>query len=255
MKTSVNLYFNAHFDTAEKLKTIRQLGYDAFYTGIYDSNETLSWQEQIRLGSELGLELTMIHCQYDEEHLNDFWLPGASGDAVCAEYIRQIEACGAYTPNFVVHLHTENPPSPSAVGLTRLQKMLAVCEKYGVNLCVENLYSAVEIPYIFTHLQHPFLKICYDSGHQNWLTPTFEILKTYHQYVAVLHLHQNDGTADQHQILSVGSAVFQKLVHDLPLLNDNVMLAAEIKISTGTCEQILTDNLHALQSLAHAVQA
>ncbi len=249
MKKSVNLYFNRNFDTAEKLRTIKRLGYEAFFTGIYDGNENLPWREQIKLARELGLELTMIHCQYNEPQLNDFWLAGAGGDAVCDDYIRQIQACGALTKNFVVHLHGENPPAPNAVGFARLRKMLAACEPFGVNLCVENLYSAVEIPQIFAHIQHPLLKICYDSGHRNWLTPAFELVKDYHQFITVLHLHQNDGTDDQHQILTPDNPVFQRLVREIPLLNSDVMLAAEIKIADGTCEQILRDNLVALNRL------
>lgn len=252
MKKSVNLYFNAHFDTAEKLRTIQQLGYEAFFTGIYDGNENLPWREQIKLARELGLELTMVHCQYDESQLNQFWLPGAAGDVVADDYIRQIGDCGGLTKNFVVHLHAENPPSPSAVGFARLRRMLAACEPFGVNLCVENLYSEIEIPVIFAHIKHPLLKICYDSGHRNCFTPDFELVKDYHQYITCLHLHQNDGTGDQHQILTPDNAVFQRLVREVPLLNPDVMLASEIKIPNGTCEQILRDNLNALQHLDDA---
>lgn len=254
MKKAVNLYFNANFDTAEKLRTMRRLGYDAFFTGIYDSNETLPWRDQIALGRELGLELTMVHCQYKPSRLNSFWLPGAEGDAVCDDYIRQIQACGGLTQNFVVHLHDANPPAPSVIGLERLHRMLAACEPFGMNLCVENLFSTEEITYIFAHVEHPLLKICYDSGHRHCLTPDFDVVKGYHQYITVLHLHENDGTADQHQILTPDSPVFQTLVREIPLLNPDITLAAEIKITHGTCEQILADNLQALQSLELAVR-
>ena len=249
MKKSVNLYFNSHFDTATKLRTIKDLGYDAFFTGIYDGNENLTWREQIDLGRELGLEITMLHCAYRPEKLRDFWLPGPAGDAICEDYIRQINACGGLTKNFVVHLHDMDPPEPSVIGLVRLQRLLSACEPFGMNLCVENLFSTVEIPYIFTHLVHPLLKICYDSGHRHWLTPGFDLVAEYHQFITVLHLHQNDGTADQHQILTPGSPVWQNLVLEIPLLNPDVTLAAEIKIPVGGCEQILRDNLTALTAL------
>lgn len=249
MKKSVNLYFNLKFDTAAKLRTIRQLGYTAFYTGIYDDNETLPWREQIALGRELGLELTMIHCRYGTIPLNSFWLPGADGDALCDEYIRQIQACGALTPNFVVHLHAENPPAPSAIGFARLRKMLQACEPFGVNLCVENLYSMLEIPAIFAEIKHPLLKICYDSGHRNCFTPDFDVVQDFHQFISVLHLHQNDGTGDQHRILTTDSPVFARLTREVRLLSPDVMLAAEIRAATGTCEAILRDNLQALNHL------
>ena len=254
MQKSVNLYFNPNFDTAEKLRTMQRLGYDAFFTGIYDGNENLTWRAQIDLARELGLELTMMHCRYgDTDYVNSFWLPGTMGDELCDDYIQQIQACGGLTSNFVVHLHDANPPEPSVIGLVRLQKMLKACEPFGMNLCVENLYSATEIPYIFSHVEHPLLKICYDSGHRHWLTPDFDLVQRFHQFITVLHLHQNDGTADQHQILTPGSPVFERLVREIPLLNLETTLAAEIKVSTGPCEQILADNLQALNRLEAAV--
>lgn len=46
MKKSVNLYFNYDIDTKEKIDKIKELGYDEFYTGMYDAKETMSWKEQ-----------------------------------------------------------------------------------------------------------------------------------------------------------------------------------------------------------------
>ena len=76
--------------------------------------------------------------------------------------------------------------------------MLKVCQKFNTNLCIENLYSDQEIPYIFQNIKHKNLKICFDYGHHNFLTPKFDIMKNFGEYVTVLHIHNNNGQTDEH---------------------------------------------------------
>lgn len=254
MKTSMNLYFNTDLDTKLKFDKIKTAGFDEFFTGIYDQKENMAFMEQMAYAQKIGLPCTMVHCSYHEPELNNFWLPGLAGDCLVDDYIRQIKMCGQYTKNFVVHLNGSRESVVSEIGLRRLQRMLKVCESFGLNLCVENLYSVVEIPYIFTHIQHPLLKICYDSGHRNCLTPKFEICKEYGQYISALHLHENDGTADQHKHLTIGSPVFRKLQDDLQYLPADIVLASEARDFSTGWEQQLQQDLDSLKRLAQSEQ-
>ena len=255
MKTSMNLYFNFAIDTKTKLDTIKELGFNEFFTGIYDQKETMNFTEQMQYAQKIGLPCTMVHCSYYEPKLNSFWLAGQSGEELTADYIRQIEQCGRYTKNFVVHLNGSLDSTVSEIGLERLQRLLKACEPFNLNLCVENLYSATEIPYIFAHIKHPLLKICYDSGHKNWLTPNFEICRQYGQYVSVLHLHENDATADQHKKLMVGSSVFNALVDQLKLISCDVVLSSEARggITLDNWREYLSQDLASLRKLSTLV--
>lgn len=250
MKTSVNLYFEKGIDTKTKMNTIKALGYDEFFTGIYDKEETLTFAEQMQYAQEIGLPCTMVHCAYYEPGLNDFWLPGEAGDKITDDYIQQIHQCGNLTQNFVVHLNRSGDCPVSKIGIDRLQRILQVCEKYNLNLCVENLCSANEIPYIFTNLEHPLLKICFDSGHHHWLMPEFNICQEFGKYVTTLHLHENDGTADEHKKLTVGSPVFNRLKKDLRYLDDSVVLTSELKHAGENWTEYLRQNLNSLKELS-----
>ena len=220
-----------------------------FFTGICDQKEIMTFEDQMECARQIGLRCTMVHCAYYERRLNSFWLPGPDGDAVAADYITQIERCGKYTENFVVHLNGPSASITSEIGVDRLKKMLTACEKFGLNICVENLYSATEIPYIFSRISHPLLKICYDCGYRNCLTPEFDICKNYGQYIAVLHLHENDGSGDQHKIFSVNSPVFQKLQQDLKYLDDDIVLASEARMTDNDWQGYLRKNLQVLSYL------
>lgn len=228
MKKSVNLYFNKAIDTKEKIKAIKDAGFDEFFTGIKDDTESLSVYDQCKLGFGFGLKCTMIHCLYYEPQLHCFWESGKDGDLLCDDYCAQIEKAKGLTENFVVHLNAHKDQEQTEIGITRLKKMLKVCEKCGINLCIENLYSETEIPYIFERIKHDKLKICFDVGHKNFLTPNFQLMENFHKHVAVLHLHDNHGKADEHLICGKGSIDWKKFAGQLKLV-PNIVLSAEVK--------------------------
>ena len=220
---------------------------------MYDAKETLKFPEQMDYAKQIGLNCTMVHCYYNEPKLNSFWLAGPTGDEVMNDYIDQINQCGQYTKNFVVHLNGSYGSVVSEIGLERLKKILKACEKYNLNLCVENLYSAVEIPYIFAHIKHPLLKICYDCGHNNVFTRGFELCQGYGQYVSVLHLHENDGTADQHKTLTIGSPMFEKLKTDLQYVDSGVVLASEARVPADNWQDYLRQDQNSLSKLSEVL--
>lgn len=122
MKKSVNLYFINGLDTKDKLDEIKKCGFDEFFTGIDDTNETLTLNEQVEYAKKIGLGLTMVHCFYDESKLDSFWLEGEEGEQICNSYIKQIEQCGKLTNNFVVHLNSSCESKTSTIGYKELKK-------------------------------------------------------------------------------------------------------------------------------------
>ena len=248
MKKSINLYCN-DLDSKYKLLQIKEAGYDEFFTGYYDAGESLKLKQQIKFAKKIGLGCTMIHCSYDESILNEFWEEGKTGDNICRDYIKQIRCCKHLCKNFVVHLQGSKACRHTEYGLTRIGKMLKVCERYDINLCIENLYLKEEIIYIFDNLSHKNLKICYDCGHQNFLTPTFDVFKKYAPFIEVLHIHENDGKTDQHKILSVNSKVFNSLKKGLKKLKEDIVLACELKNLTEDFKKSLKQNLLVLANL------
>lgn len=254
MKKSMNIYFGKGINTKEKLDYIKKIGFDEFFTGYYDKNETMTWKEQIEYAKSIGLDCTMLHCSYKEPLLDSFWLEGETGDFVENDFKKQILACGNYVKNFVVHLNGSKNCVVSNVGLERIKRLLAVCEQYGLNFCVENLYIDTEIPFIFKNISHPLLKICYDCGHKNFLTPNFDLCKDYGKYVTCLHLHENDGTKDEHKTLVVGSKVYGKLQNDLKYLDKDISLASEARAFSENWRKCVKENLNVFKTLDESLR-
>lgn len=253
MKKSINLYFNYNVDTIKKFDTIKKIGYDEFFTGIYQNPETINFNEQIQYSKKLGLKCSMVHCLYFESNLNSFWLDDEIGEQILNSYIDQIKMCRNVTKNFVVHLNGNKQSVVSEIGLNRIKKLLKECEKYDINLCIENLYSENEIPYIFKNIQHKNLKICFDIGHKNCLTPNFDVLKDYGAFVTVLHLHDNDGKKDLHNIIGTGTIDWQIFAKQMAN-RDDLVLCSEVKQKDDTnFKEYLIKNFNALIMLDNLI--
>ncbi len=253
MKKSVNLYFNNSKLEKEKLMAIKAIGFDEFFTDIYDEGEDLDLSEQCEYGRNLGMECTMIHCLYNEPVLHYFWEEGEEGDKICLDYCSQIKRAKGLTKNFVVHLNAAKTQQQSRFGLQRIRKMLQICEECDMNLCIENLYSDTEIPYVFKHIKHKNLKICFDVGHKNFLTPKFELLKEYYQFVEVLHLHDNHGQKDEHLVCGKGNIDWQSFAKELSVIPD-IVLSAEVRNDTSNNIQFLTEVYAGLKLIEEFVE-
>lgn len=252
MKKSINLYFNNTIPTKEKLDAIKQCGYDEFFTGINETNETMTLKEQCEYAKQLGLNCTMIHCSYDEKILDNFWLKNKVGTYVYKNYARQIKKAHKYTKNFVVHLHGDNQSTTSSIGLKRLQKLVNLCKKYDMNLCVENLYSETELPYIFQHIKDKHLKMCVDYGHINFLTPHATFVDKYNSLIAVVHIHDNKGKKDSHRIIGQGNIDWENVAKGLSK-KTNIVLSSEIKYNSANYKKTLEDNFVTLQNLDNMI--
>ncbi len=254
MKKSVNLYFGYNISYKERISAIKEAGFDEFYCGVCDGGKDSNLSDIVQYAANLGLKCTMIHCLYDGERLHYFWERGENGDMVCDDYCRQIESCRGLTKNFVIHLNGSKKEKQSKYGLLRLKKILQVCEQCNINLCVENLYLDKEIPYIFRHIKHDKLRICFDTGHQHFLTPKLPMLTKYSNYVEVLHLHDNHGVNDEHLICGKGTIDWGKIALGLKNLPD-IVLSAEVKNKDESepIQEFLADTYTGLEMIENLI--
>ena len=232
-KISINTYFNNEWDTKKKLDTIKELGFDEFFTGIYDCNETMTVPEQVEYARTLGLNCTMIHCSYKDLNVDSFWQNNPDGEQIFQEYYNQLKSCKGLSENFVVHLNDSYECALGEVGIIRLRKLLELCDECGINLCIENIFLTNEFDYIFRNINHPRLKICFDTGHRNFLTPSMDVIKDYGKHISVLHIHDNYGITDDHLPCGQGLINWEEFAQQIATL-PNLVLSAEIKPTSAT---------------------
>lgn len=74
-----------------------------------------------------------------------------------------------------------------------------------MNIALENLKRPEYLQFVFQKIQSGRLGFCYDSGHENCYSKGTDLLSMYGNKLMALHLHDNDGTGDQHRIPGEGT--------------------------------------------------
>jgi sugar phosphate isomerase/epimerase len=91
------------------------------------------------------------------------------------------------------------------LGLDRIKYLVDLAEKKNVNIALENLKRPEYLQFVFQNIQSGRLGFCYDSGHENCYSKGTDLLSMYGNKLMALHLHDNDGTGDQHRIPGEGT--------------------------------------------------
>lgn len=104
--------------------------------------------------------------------------------------------------------------------IKRIKPLLRTAERYNVTLLTENLPSgasvyAENISEFVERVDHPLFGWCYDVGHSHSEGDTLEAFRRITRAPLSLHIHDNDGTYDEHLMPGDGNLDWQDLLHSL----------------------------------------
>lgn len=228
MKKGISFFYGYPEDKTVRAKKIKDVGFDCVMTNqdprFEGQNGTI--EEQMQLFHENGLGVSSLHNRYISAELPDFWKDNAEGERLENVLCDDILTAKKYGFKcVVVHMIGEY----SKVGEERLKRVLDLCEKSGVFLAVENINHPKIFFDIFEKIEHPYLKFCYDSGHNNCFDPEYDYLENFGDKLVCLHLHDNLGKADDHTLKRFGTIDWDKLAQKLAKLDlSNVSLDYEM---------------------------
>lgn len=125
---------------------------------------------------------------------------------------------------YVVHLGAAPQDGNKEAAWGRVRKAVdelgTRAEALGVALALENgmqgyLATNNDLLSFVAEYDHPAVGICYDSGHAHIMEGAAVVLEAFSSYVVTAHLHDNDGTADQHLVPGQGTLEWQPVVEEL----------------------------------------
>jgi sugar phosphate isomerase/epimerase len=120
----------------------------------------------------------------------------------------------------VVILHVPGEPAEETekrLFRNQVRKSLDILQRYaaehGVRIALENLdrSNALHLKHLFSEYEPAFLGFCYDSGHGNLYDKAFTDLEAFKDRLIAVHLHDNDGSGDQHKPLFSGTVDWEGL--------------------------------------------
>jgi len=198
----------------ERLKYIKEAGFDGimlWWSDQYaetDGDKSRHPDEARRH----GLFIENIHTPILPN--NYLWEDGIKGDEMEKLLTDCINDCYLHNiPTAVIHVtYGFNPPPVNQTGIDRFKRMVEAAEKRGVNIALENLIRPEYLEPLFSSIDSERLGFCYDSGHENFFSKGTDLLSQYGPKLIALHLHDNDGSKDQHLLPGEGNIDWDTLM-------------------------------------------
>ena len=193
----------------ERFARMKAAGFESILLW-WGNDETDSHVNRVALAKKHGLYIENAHAM--TENLNALWLDSDAGDDILSELKQEVTDCShCGIGTLVVHLtNGSNPPSVSAIGVSRIEGLIRHAESAKIRLAFENMRKPEHIRYILDHYPSSYVGLCYDSGHEHFWSPETDWLKEYRTRVFAIHLHDNNGDMDSHLIPFDGEIDWRK---------------------------------------------
>ena len=222
MEKGISLFFGYNMSSEKRAELIKKYGFDSVITSgdkrFRKQNGSL--RKQVKIIRERGLKLSTLHMSYIQSDLHYFWEEGKKGEKLKKDLIKDVKNAKKYGFRcVVVHLFGEY----SQVGKQRLLAVLNVCQKCNIPLAIENIDDQKLFVKVFEEIKHPYMKFCYDSGHNNVFDKDFGYLEKYGDKLIAVHLHDNNGEEDYHTLNKFGSINWNLLGRKLAKHSKNLM--------------------------------
>ena len=164
-----------------------------------------------------------------------------------------IDSCHNFAiKTLVVHpTDTTTPPPVSECGKTYFKGLVRYAKSLNVDLAFENIECPEYLDTIFGECDDTNVRLCYDLGHENCFSKGSDVLSKYGSRLKALHIHDNDGTADQHAIPFDGNIDMQRFVSKLKELDYYGVISLEVMRYRSSLYDGMTDE----QFLAKAFDA
>ena len=170
-----------------------------------------------------GLQLNDLHAS---DGVEKCWVSPLEYERLAGvELVKNRMNMAAQLGSDVIIMHVDPEPEEAqekVIFWNQLQKSLDELEPYarthGVRIAVENLFDDYflqkhpnrplsemadnfdEIERLFATYAPDYIGLCYDSGHGNVGRDRMKRLEPLKERLIALHLHDNDGTGDHHQL-------------------------------------------------------
>ena len=209
-------WFGYPLELDDRLRLIRQAGFQSvlLWWSVESAFEP-TVPHKVETAAKYGLSVENAHLQF--EGVNSIWQDGYVGEHYCAELSGLIAEAGVYgVKTLVVHLtRTTTPPPFSVIGFSRFLRLCEVAEHANVNLAFENLRAPAYLYKFMQRIDSPRIGVCFDAGHNHCFNPEKRICRDFASRITAVHLHDNDGTRDEHNIPGDGKIDWKQVRREL----------------------------------------
>lgn len=189
--------YEVSFD--KRYRLIKQAGFDCVMLWWSDRfGRGYGYRNDARLARNAGLFVENIHAPVHEQ--NYLSSNGSEGESVYNSYLQYVSDCVEFRiPEVVIHLPSDDNPI-NRLGFQRLRQIVHEAENGGVKIAFENLNNIQNLAFVLDSFRSEYVGFCYDSCHHINYAPEVDLLKLYGDRLMALHLYDNGGKHNQHQL-------------------------------------------------------
>ncbi len=188
----------------ERYKLIKTAGFDCVMLWWSDKfGRGLGYEKDAYFARNAGLYIENIHAPVHEQ--NYLSLNNLKGESVFRCYLQCVKDCFDYNiPTMIIHLPCDKYPL-NYLGEKRLNIIISEAEKYNIQIGFENLNNIQNLALVLGLFQCKNVGFCYDSCHHINYSSDNDLLDRYGNRLIALHLQDNGGKNNQHQLPFDGS--------------------------------------------------
>ncbi len=239
------------------IELISELGFEATFSGIMADRAR---QDRLaELLAKRNISYEFIHSDFS--HINDMWLEGEDGDAMCRTIADEITRTAELSiPAIVVHLSSGNtPPSVSDIGKKRYTYLVEHAAQKKVAIAFENLRKLDNVTWAMDEFEKADnVGFCHDCGHENCYTQGIEFMPLFGKRLLCTHIHDNRGIkdCDDHMLPFDGTVDYLRYAEHIRASGFTGTLMLEVFKNKRYGEQMATyDSLSSEAFLSRAADA
>lgn len=137
-------------------------------------------------------------------------------------------------------------------GLNRFKKIAEKARHYQVSLALENISDEFVLDHLFKEI--PDLKFCYDNGHQNIFHRDKNLLMKYRDRLIGLHLTDNQGVDDTHDLPFDGNFNWKEFMKDIKTIEYKGPLSFEVGWQCGHENKKYSDEAYVVELKKRAMR-
>ncbi len=212
----------------ERYRIIKEAGFDGVLLYWSDEFGNTDYKSFPKYARESGLFIENIHTSF--ESINSIWLDNQEGKRIEDYLLQCVDDCKVFEiSTMIVHLSSgDSPPPMNIFGLDRIKRIVEKAEKYRIHVALENLRNSESLAYVLGQVDSPYIGYCYDSGHHHCRNPKDDLITRYGSRLMALHLHDNDGTDDQHCLPFEGTIDWDKTMRNISQAGYSGAIALEV---------------------------
>jgi len=210
---------NKNVTPIETIDAIKKAGFKNVFIQWYNEEGDYSQEEQLGYVRKQGLNIIFAHLGY--QNINDIWEIDNKGDLLVDRYKNDIKICKQNNISLVImHLTSKDKaPMYNEIGLRRIKEIVDYARQLDVNIAFENTKIKGYLEYIFENIDNDNVGLCYDAGHCHAHFNDEFNYQIFKNRIFAVHLHDNDGSDDQHLLPLDGTINWEDVVSKLKKCN------------------------------------